>query len=182
MYEKMLAVAQNSSDPGLKADAQHLLTRFDEPLLVIRTLEYAVSDEVRNQDSWSLIALLLERRETQDLAWQYVVQHWTAVSRKLTVNADVTHRRGGGVVLLGCKARRSGTILYLTSGGVGEDAAKVPGYDKRMHSSAGCTGAGIAPLARRSRRALGLPHSGLKEPIVGGCEARKGQTAPQYPG
>ena len=43
MYDKMLAVAQNSTDPGLKTDALHLLTRFDEPLLVMRTLEYAVS-------------------------------------------------------------------------------------------------------------------------------------------
>ncbi|GAC1657251.1 MAG: M1 family metallopeptidase [Acidobacteriaceae bacterium] len=87
MYDKMVAVAQSATDPGLKTEALHLLARFEEPLLVIRTLEYAVSDEVRSQDSWALIALLLERRETQDLAWQYLQQHWTAVSRKLTVNA-----------------------------------------------------------------------------------------------
>jgi aminopeptidase N len=86
MYDKMLAVAENATDPGLKTDALHLLTRFDDPLLVVRTLEYAVSDAVRSQDSWSLIALELDRSPTQDLAWQFVVQHWTDISRKITVN------------------------------------------------------------------------------------------------
>jgi aminopeptidase N len=87
MYDKMLRVAKNAADPDLKVDALHLLTRFQEPLLVMRTLEYAVSDEVRNQDSWTLIALLLERRETQDLAWQFVQQHWDAIARKATSNS-----------------------------------------------------------------------------------------------
>jgi aminopeptidase N len=87
MYEKLLRVAKNSTDPDLKTDALHLLTRFRDPLLVIRTLEYAVSDEVRNQDSWTLIALTLERRETQDLAWQFVQQHWAAIAKKATENS-----------------------------------------------------------------------------------------------
>ena len=45
--------AQNATDPDLKEAALNALTRFQDPLLVIRTLEYAVSDAVRNQDSWS---------------------------------------------------------------------------------------------------------------------------------
>jgi aminopeptidase N/puromycin-sensitive aminopeptidase len=53
----------------------------------MRTLEYAVSDEVRSQDSWTLIALLLSRRATQDLAWQFVQQHWTEIARKATVSS-----------------------------------------------------------------------------------------------
>jgi aminopeptidase N/puromycin-sensitive aminopeptidase len=54
---------------------------------VTRTLEYAVSDEVRSQDSWTLIALLLSRRETQDQAWEFVRQHWAEIERKSTVNS-----------------------------------------------------------------------------------------------
>jgi len=87
MYDKMLRVAQNASDPDLKTDALHLLTRFEDPILVMRTLEYAVSDDVRSQDSWTLIALLLSRRATQDMAWQFVQQHWTEIARKATVNS-----------------------------------------------------------------------------------------------
>jgi aminopeptidase N/puromycin-sensitive aminopeptidase len=88
MYDKLLHVARSATDPDLKVDAQHLLTRFQDPLLVIRTLEYALSDEVRSQDSWVMVVLLLERRETQDLAWEYISQHWTAVERKATINSE----------------------------------------------------------------------------------------------
>ena len=87
MYEKMLRVAQTATDPGLKQDALHTLTRFQSPELVARTLEYAVSDEVRSQDSWTLIARLLARRETQDLAWAFVQQHWAEIARRETENS-----------------------------------------------------------------------------------------------
>jgi aminopeptidase N len=89
MYDRMMKVAQNSGDPDLKEAALNALTRFQDPLLVIRTLEYAVSDAVRNQDSWMLIALLLERRETQDLAWQFVEQHWAEIAKKSTASSGV---------------------------------------------------------------------------------------------
>ena len=87
MYERLQKVGRNATDPDVKEAVLHALTRFQSPLLVIRTLEYAVSDEVRSQDSWMLIALLLERRETQDLAWEFVEQHWDAIARKSTLNS-----------------------------------------------------------------------------------------------
>jgi aminopeptidase N/puromycin-sensitive aminopeptidase len=89
MYDRLLKVAQNATDPDLKDAALNALTRFQDPLLVIRTLEYAVSDAVRNQDSWVLIAMLLERRETQDLAWQFVEQHWAEIAKKSTPGSGV---------------------------------------------------------------------------------------------
>ncbi|HEY2400702.1 MAG TPA: ERAP1-like C-terminal domain-containing protein, partial [Steroidobacteraceae bacterium] len=87
MYDKLQRVAQNATDPDLKEAALHVLTRFEDSLLVMRTLLYAVSDKVRNQDSWTLIALLLERRETQDLAWEFVQQHWPEIQKKSTVSS-----------------------------------------------------------------------------------------------
>jgi aminopeptidase N len=87
MYDRLLKVAQNTSDPDLKAAALDALTRFQDPALVKRTLEYAVSDAVRNQDSWGLIALLLQRRETQDQAWDFVEQRWAEIARKSTAGS-----------------------------------------------------------------------------------------------
>ena len=84
MYEKLLRVGKSATDPDMKEAALRALTRFEAPELMMRTLLYAVSDEVRNQDSWTLIALLLERRATQDLAWEFVQQHWDAIERKAT--------------------------------------------------------------------------------------------------
>jgi len=87
MYDKLVRVGRNTADPDLKEDTLRLLTRFQAPALVARTLEYAVSDEVRSQDSWTLIALLLTRRETQEQAWGFVEQRWAAIQRKATVNS-----------------------------------------------------------------------------------------------
>src|SRR6185312_11885218 len=60
------------------------LTWFDSPQLVQRTLELAVSDEIRSQDSWRLIAMMLERRETQQAAWKFVREHWGEIERRAT--------------------------------------------------------------------------------------------------
>ena len=132
MYDKLVAVAQSSTDPGLKTDALHLLTRFEEPLLVIRTLEYAVSDDVRSQDSWALIALLLERRETQDLAWQYLEQHWPAVSRKLTVNAGTRIVEAAGSFC--SAAKRDEVKQFFTEHPVASDRA----LQRTLESISGC--------------------------------------------
>jgi aminopeptidase N/puromycin-sensitive aminopeptidase len=87
MYEKMLRLAQSATDPDLKQDALRTLTRFQAPDLVTRTLEYAMSDQVRSQDSWTLIAQLLSRRETQDAAWAFVQQHWGEIAQRETENS-----------------------------------------------------------------------------------------------
>ena len=66
LYDKVLAVSRNSGDPGEKADALRTLARFRDPALVKRTLDYTVSGEVRNQDSWMvLVALLRDPRDAR---------------------------------------------------------------------------------------------------------------------
>jgi aminopeptidase N/puromycin-sensitive aminopeptidase len=87
MYERLQQVSQTAADPDLKLAALHALTGFQAPALVKRTLEYAVSDDVRSQDSWTLIAMLLQGRETQDQAWEFVEQHWPEIERKSTTGS-----------------------------------------------------------------------------------------------
>jgi aminopeptidase N/puromycin-sensitive aminopeptidase len=87
MYDKLLRVATTSNDPDLKEEALHTLTRFQKPELVERTLQLSMSDEVRSQDRWALIALLLARRQTQDAAWAFVEQHWAEIERKATAGS-----------------------------------------------------------------------------------------------
>ncbi len=86
MYDRLQRVSREAADPDLKEAALHVLTRFETPALVERTLKYAISDEVRSQDSWELVALLLARRETQDEAWGFVRQHWAEIEQEATIN------------------------------------------------------------------------------------------------
>jgi aminopeptidase N/puromycin-sensitive aminopeptidase len=83
-YNRILTVSQKADDPGLQSEALETLAYFRDPTLERRTLEYAVSGQVRNQDSWVLIAIELSRAETRDLAWDWVRSHWKQVEAQLT--------------------------------------------------------------------------------------------------
>jgi len=87
LYEKVMHMAQSAADPDVKRDAVRSLTRFQAPELVERTVQYVVSDQVRSQDSWGLLAQLLIRRETQDAAWASVQQHWSEIAQRATENS-----------------------------------------------------------------------------------------------
>ena len=52
------------------------LPSFRDPALVQRTLRFAVSPDVRTQDTSTLIAGLLGRASSQDAAWTFVKENW----------------------------------------------------------------------------------------------------------
>jgi aminopeptidase N len=108
LYEKVLAVSRNSGDPGQKADALRTLTRFRDTALVRSTLDYTVSGEVRNQDSWTVLVALLRDRETRDQAWDYMQKNWDKVRAQLTVSsgADVVRATGSF-----CTARQRDEVM-----------------------------------------------------------------------
>ena len=85
VYDRVLIVSQKATDPGSQTDALRMLTRFHQPELVERTLDYATSGAVRNQDSWVLIAAELQQPQSREQAWEYVQQHWDRVKAQLTV-------------------------------------------------------------------------------------------------
>jgi aminopeptidase N len=88
-YEKTMALSKNAEDPNLQSDALRLLTHFEQPIFVNRTLDYAVSGQVRNQDSWILLAILLQQRDTRDQTWDYIRTHWPKVQAQFTTNSGV---------------------------------------------------------------------------------------------
>jgi aminopeptidase N len=96
LYDKVLAVSKGSNDPGERVDALRTLARFRDPALVRRTLEYVVSGEVRNQDSWAVLAALLRDRETRDQSWDYIQKNWDKVHAQLTVSSGAEVVRATG--------------------------------------------------------------------------------------
>ena len=90
LYDKVLAVSRNSGDPGEKTEALRTLARFRDPALVKRTLDYTVSGEVRNQDSWIVLSALLRNRETRDQTWEYMRTNWNKVQAQLTVSSGAS--------------------------------------------------------------------------------------------
>jgi aminopeptidase N/puromycin-sensitive aminopeptidase len=86
-YNGILDFSQQTKDPGLQIELLQILTRFRDPALVKRTLDYAVSGNVRNQDSWILIAIELNQRESRGVAWPWVQANWDKVAAQLTTSS-----------------------------------------------------------------------------------------------
>jgi ERAP1-like C-terminal domain len=45
------------------------------------------SGQVRNQDSWTVLVVLLHERETRDQTWAYIQKNWDKVHAQLTVSS-----------------------------------------------------------------------------------------------
>jgi aminopeptidase N len=83
-FDQLQAVSQNSPDPQLRNQALQALARFRDPALVIRTMDYAVSANVKNQDAVRLVRIEMSDRRTRDTAWQWMKQNWPRVQAQIT--------------------------------------------------------------------------------------------------
>ena len=85
LYDRYLAnLTATSGRPEEYNRVLNALTAFQEPALVKRTLEYALSDAVRSQDAPTLIAGSLVSSQ-KNLAWEFVRERWPAIIGKLGV-------------------------------------------------------------------------------------------------
>jgi puromycin-sensitive aminopeptidase len=65
--------------PQVRLDLLRVLSHFRQPELVQRSLNYALSDEVRAQDTVYPIAYGLLGRDSRELAWKFVQDHWATL-------------------------------------------------------------------------------------------------------
>jgi len=59
----------------------HTLSKFRNPKLLERTLEYAISPAVRSQDTLGMIAAVMKNPAGGKLAWQFVQSHWAEIDK-----------------------------------------------------------------------------------------------------
>jgi aminopeptidase N/puromycin-sensitive aminopeptidase len=84
LFDKLQKVYETSNNPELQESALRLLTGFEDPSLVQRSLDYASSGKVRNQDAAIEFAIALQIDGTRDLAWNYIKNNWDKVQAQLT--------------------------------------------------------------------------------------------------
>jgi len=58
------------------------LPLFEDPAVLRRVLELSLTDTVRNQDSPTLFARVLENRAGRQMAWDFLQQRWSEVEKK----------------------------------------------------------------------------------------------------
>ena len=73
-----------------------LLTKFRDPALIARAVDYTYSDAVRTQDLPRMIARSFENPAARESAWRAVVAHWPRLQRDIpTALGGVTRGLGG---------------------------------------------------------------------------------------
>jgi aminopeptidase N/puromycin-sensitive aminopeptidase len=84
LFEQLQNIAENSTNPEMQEGALRLIPQFEDPALVQRSLEYAASGKVRNQDALFLFALALDSNANRDQAWKYIKIHWDTLKTLVT--------------------------------------------------------------------------------------------------
>ena len=81
LYNRILAAAKKAKSPEEYYGFLYTLTQFSDPKLLTRTLELALSSDVRSQDSLGLVATVMGNRSGQRLGWDFVQSHWAEIQK-----------------------------------------------------------------------------------------------------
>ncbi|MGA3160620.1 MAG: M1 family metallopeptidase [Terracidiphilus sp.] len=97
LFDQLQKVSETSTNPEFQEGALRLLAIFENPTLVQRSFDYAVSGKVRNQDAIIQFAIALDSDENRDQAWKYIQNNWEKVQAQFTTEM--------GAVLVGSMGR-----------------------------------------------------------------------------
>ena len=80
-YDKLMAQVKSAKSPEEYYMAFFALPQFADPALLQRTLDYAISPDVRSQDALGLISNVMQNPAGEKVAWDFVLSHWDAVQK-----------------------------------------------------------------------------------------------------
>jgi aminopeptidase N len=80
-YDRVMTALKNPKSPEEYYMYLSALGRFGDPKLLERTLEYAISPEVRSQDALAVVSGVMRNPAGQKLAWDFILAHWDAVQK-----------------------------------------------------------------------------------------------------
>jgi aminopeptidase N/puromycin-sensitive aminopeptidase len=87
LFNQLQKASADAPNPQFRSAALYALALFRDPALEKRTLDYAVSGQVRNQDSAGLLAIALRLSDTREYAWTYIRQNWDKVAAQITTSS-----------------------------------------------------------------------------------------------
>ena len=122
-FDQLQKVAETSTNPELQEGALQLLAVFKDPALAKRSLDYAVSGKVRNQDSVIELLIALRGANTRDLAWQYIQQNWSKVQAQVTTSMGAALVSGTGGF---CSAEKRDEVMNFF------ETHKVPASERAL--------------------------------------------------
>jgi puromycin-sensitive aminopeptidase len=90
LFDRYLAAMREAKSPERFYTIVEAMSGFRDPQLVQRWLQISVSDATRNQDAAGQIAAELSRYDVQQIAWQWVKEHWPEVEKKTTMSSGAS--------------------------------------------------------------------------------------------
>jgi len=80
-YDQVMAATKNPKSPELYYTYLYTLPRFSDPKLLQRTLEFAISPDVRSQDALQVITSVMRNPAGRELAWDFIRSHWDPIAK-----------------------------------------------------------------------------------------------------
>ena len=80
-YDRVMAALKNPRSPEEYYVYLFTLPQFGDPKLLQRTLDFALSPDVRSQDALGLVTSVMGNPAGQQLAWDFVRQHWPEIEK-----------------------------------------------------------------------------------------------------
>jgi aminopeptidase N/puromycin-sensitive aminopeptidase len=81
LYDKVMAAIKDAKSPSQYYLYFSTLAQFSDTKLLERTLEFAISPDVRSQDALRLVTSVLGNPAGQQLAWDFIRQNWPAIEK-----------------------------------------------------------------------------------------------------
>jgi aminopeptidase N/puromycin-sensitive aminopeptidase len=96
LFDQLQKISETSTNPEFQEGALRLLAVFEDPALVQRSFDYAVSGKVRNQDAVFQFAIALQSDENREQAWKYIQNNWEKVQAQFTteMGAELVNSTG----------------------------------------------------------------------------------------
>jgi aminopeptidase N/puromycin-sensitive aminopeptidase len=80
-YEKLMTGLKNPKSPEEYYIYFFTLPQFTDSKLLQRTLDFSIGPDVRSQDALQLVTSVLANPAGQQLAWDFIRQHWTELEK-----------------------------------------------------------------------------------------------------
>jgi hypothetical protein len=95
-FDQLQHVYETANNPQVQEYALRLLALFRNPDLERRSLDYAVSGKVRNQDAIFQLLLPMRDAETREVAWDFMRNNWDKVQAQITTSMGAYLVSGAG--------------------------------------------------------------------------------------
>jgi aminopeptidase N len=80
-YDKLMVALKNAKSPEEYYGYLYTLPQFKDPKLIERTLEFAISPDVRSQDALGVVTNVMGNPDGEKLAWDFIQSHWDAIAK-----------------------------------------------------------------------------------------------------